>query len=241
MTIGPGSITDMISAERRGAAMSLWTLGPLMGPVIGPIAGGFLSAAEGWRWIFWVLALATGAIALLAVLLMRESYAPVLLARKVRRLQEETGNANLRSKLDCGLSPKQLFSRSIVRPSKLLLMSPICFLMSLYIAIVYGALYIMFTTLTYVFEDNYGFPESTVGLTYLGVGIGMLIGLAFLAATSDRTVKKLTFRNNNERKPEYRLPPLIYTAPTLPIGLFIYGWTLHYRVCQLKPPKISTC
>ena len=38
--------------------MAIWALGPLMGPVIGPVAGGYLAQAKGWRWIFWVLAMA---------------------------------------------------------------------------------------------------------------------------------------------------------------------------------------
>jgi len=58
ITIGGGSIADMIVQQKRGAAMAIFALGPLLGPVIGPVAGGFLSEAEGWRWVFWVLAIA---------------------------------------------------------------------------------------------------------------------------------------------------------------------------------------
>ena len=58
ITIGTGSIGDMFVPQERGRAMAIFTLGPLMGPVIGPVAGGFLVQAEGWRWIFWVIAMA---------------------------------------------------------------------------------------------------------------------------------------------------------------------------------------
>lgn len=50
LTIGGGSVGDMMSRERRGGAMAIWGMGPLMGPVIGPVAGGFLIQAAGWRW-----------------------------------------------------------------------------------------------------------------------------------------------------------------------------------------------
>jgi MFS family permease len=33
-------------------------MGPILGPVVGPVAGGFLAEAEGWRWVFWVIAIA---------------------------------------------------------------------------------------------------------------------------------------------------------------------------------------
>lgn len=58
VTIGGGTIADLFPPHERGRALSLYTLGPVAGPAIGPIAGGFLSESEGWRWIFWVLAIA---------------------------------------------------------------------------------------------------------------------------------------------------------------------------------------
>jgi multidrug resistance protein len=60
VTCGSGTIADLMPVERRGLAMSLWSLGPLMGPIIGPIAGGFLIQAEGWRWVFWLIAIVVG-------------------------------------------------------------------------------------------------------------------------------------------------------------------------------------
>lgn len=58
LTIGSGTIADLIPGDKRGKYMSIYSLGPLLGPVIGPIAGAFLSEAEGWRWIFRVLTIA---------------------------------------------------------------------------------------------------------------------------------------------------------------------------------------
>jgi multidrug resistance protein len=57
LTIGSGSIADMMPAERRGRAVSIWALGPLLGPCIGPVAGGYLTRAAGWRWVFWLIAI----------------------------------------------------------------------------------------------------------------------------------------------------------------------------------------
>jgi MFS family permease len=98
----------------------------------GPVCGGFLSQAAGWRWIFWVLAIAIGVVSIAAAPIIRETYAPVLLERKTARLRKETGNPNLRSKMQLNLTPKEVFIRAIARPTKLLFLSPICGLMSLY-------------------------------------------------------------------------------------------------------------
>lgn len=58
LTLGGGTISDMIVQEKRGGAMAIWAMGPLLGPVVGPIAGGFLTQAKSWRWVFWVIAMA---------------------------------------------------------------------------------------------------------------------------------------------------------------------------------------
>jgi MFS family permease len=38
VTIGAGTIADIISREKRGLAMSSWIIGPLLGPTTGPIS-----------------------------------------------------------------------------------------------------------------------------------------------------------------------------------------------------------
>lgn len=58
ITIGAGSIADVFIPQERGGAMAIFAMGPLLGPVIGPVAGGYLSEAAGWRWIFWLITIA---------------------------------------------------------------------------------------------------------------------------------------------------------------------------------------
>lgn len=216
--------------------MAIWAMGPLLGPVVGPVAGGFLAQAEGWRWIFWVIAIAIGVMTIAGFFALEETYAPTLLERKTKKLRKETGNPRLRSKLDQQLPAHELFLRAIVRPTKLLFRSPICALMSLYMAFVYAILYLLFTTFTFVFEDHYGFSPGTVGLVYIGCGIGMLLGLAILGGASDPLMQSLARKHNEGKvKPEYRLPMLIYAGPTIPAGLFLYGWTAQYHVSRIPP------
>ncbi|KAJ5456894.1 hypothetical protein N7530_012168 [Penicillium desertorum] len=234
LTIGAGSIADMFVQEQRGGAMAAWALGPLIGPVVGPVAGAYLAQAKGWRWSFYVLAMAAGAITISSILSIRESYAPTLLARKTKKLQKETGNTNLRSALDTGRTPKELFLYSIVRPTKMLFRSPIVFLLSLYVGVIYGYLYLLFTTITSVFQQQYNFSQGAVGLTYLGMGVGSLSGLFLIGATSDRLLNYLAAKNG-EKKPEYRLPPMVPGAIFVPISLFMYGWTAYYQTHWIVP------
>ncbi|CZR53517.1 related to multidrug resistant protein [Phialocephala subalpina] len=234
ITIGGGTFGDMFTPKERVPAMSVWALGPLLGPVIGPVAGGFLAAAKGWRWVFWVIAIVAGALTIAMYFLLRETYSVRILELKCKRLRKETGNDMLRSKLDRGMTPKRLFERSITLPLRMLLFSPIVILFSLYMAIVYGYLYLLFTTITGVFEGSYGFSASIVGLSYLGIGIGMLSGLVLFGIASKKTVERVEAKKG-ELTPEQRLPIMIPGALFIPIGLFIYGWTAQYHVFWIVP------
>jgi MFS family permease len=170
----------------------------------------------------------------------RETYPPVLLERKAKKLRKETGNPNLKSKLDHGLTTAELWKQSLLRPTKLMFLSLICALMSLYLAIVYGIMYLLFTTFTFVFEESYGFSQSIVGLVYIGLGVGMLIGLAILGSQSDRIMKALAAKHSEGKlKPEYRLPMLVWGGPFIPVGLFIYGWTAQNQI-QWAVPLFGT-
>ncbi|KAK2745569.1 hypothetical protein FQN57_003694 [Myotisia sp. PD_48] len=234
LAIGAGSLSDMIGPENRGAAMAAWALGPLLGPVIGPVGGSYLMAAKGWRWTFWLISMTAGVMTINTYFWLTESYHPVLLARKTKRLIKETGNTNLRSALDQQKEPKQLILQAIVRPCKMLV-SPIILLLSIYVAVVYGYLYLMFTTLAPVFVKNYGFSESNAGLAFLGIGVGSIFGLAILWFGSDRLLKRLSHKAGGVLKPEFRLPPLIPGSFFIPIGLFWYGWSVEYRLHYMMP------
>ncbi|KAL7627984.1 hypothetical protein AAE478_002180 [Parahypoxylon ruwenzoriense] len=236
VTIGSGSIADVMPVEKRGRAMSVWALGPLLGPCIGPIAGGYLIQAVEWRWVYWLVAILGGALIPLSFLFLRETFAPVILEAKTRRLRKETGNPDLQSKLSGRASPKDQFKIAIVRPMKLLLVTPIVTLMALYVAIAYGILYLLITTFSFVYTEHYGFNEGDSGLTFLPAGLGMMIGVVVFGQLTDMMVK-----HNQEKgithKPEVRLAPVM-TLPSsvaLPVGLFIYGWTSNFGVHWIVP------
>ena len=177
--------------------------------------------------------LKVGAVTLLSLALMRETYAVTLIGRKTMEQRKYTGNNELRSKYDKGLSPRRLWHISIIRPLRMLAYSPIVLLLSLFMAVIYGYLYLLFTTFTEVFGRQYHFSIGITGLAYIGIGVGNIMGLLFTGIALDRLVKSKSV--NGEMKPEYRLPPMIWVAPFMPIGLFIYGWTADKDIHWIVP------
>ena len=43
--------------NKQPSTLSIIPIGMLIGLAVGPVAGGFLTQARGWRWIFWVIAI----------------------------------------------------------------------------------------------------------------------------------------------------------------------------------------
>lgn len=240
ITLGAGIIADLFPVEQRGMATSIWTMGPLFGPVVGPICGGFIAENIGWRWAYWILLIVGGALSLAVEFLYQETYAPVLIQRKTRRLAKTLDRTDLRSAYalsddDKSISTQMVLLRGLKRPVLLLTKSPIILLLATYLSFTYGLLYLFFTTITSVFQNQYGFSVGLTGLAYLGLGCGSILGLALIATTNDKIVINLTAKNGGKYEPEMRLSTMTFFACLLPISFFWYGWTAEYQVHWIVP------
>jgi hypothetical protein len=173
---------------------------------------------------------------ILGVLVLRETYPVILLERKAAERRSSTNNPLLRSALAESVgTPATLLKRTITRPLRLLLFSPIVLIIGIYMASCYGYLFLLFSTFGFVFEKQDGFSASTSGLSYVGIGIGMFLAVVVLRITSDRILTTLGARSGGELKPEYRLPIMIVVTPLLPIGLFWYGWAAEAHKHWIVP------
>lgn len=174
LTNAGGVIADMFPAKERGLALSIFSAAPFLGPTLGPIVGGFLGQAEGWRWVEGLMAIFTGVLWIIGAILIPETYPPVLLRKRAKLLSKETGKV-YRSRGDVDLGPisaGHAFKTALSRPWILLVREPIVLLLSIYMAIVYGTLYMMFGAFPIVFQEGRGWNEGVGGLAFLGVAVG---------------------------------------------------------------------
>ena len=105
----------------------------------------------------------------------------------------------------------------------MLVFSPIVASPSTLAAVVDGYLGLVFTTIPNVFKSNYGFSPSTVGLTFAGVRLEMIAGVATFGGLSNRILVRKARADNGEPKPEYRVSVMIPGGIFTPVGSFIYG------------------
>jgi hypothetical protein len=161
--------------------------------------------------------------------------------RKVKRLQKELGRDDLRSCYDDQIngaekpSHTRILLNGLVRPMKMLFLSPLVFFLSLYMAFAYGVLYLLFTTIPIVFRETYRWGIGVTGLVYICLGVGNLAGWGVITAFSDSNVVRLTKANGGVFEPEMRLPISIFFSVFLPITFFWYGWTAEYDVHWIWP------
>ncbi|KAK0976331.1 MFS siderochrome iron transporter 1 [Friedmanniomyces endolithicus] len=174
LTNAGGVIADMFAAKQRGLAMALFAAAPFMGPVLGPIVGGFVGETIGWRWVEGIMAIFTGALWILGALFLPETYPPVILRKRAAKLSKMTGKV-YRSQGDVEQGPTtfgHVFKTSLSRPWILLFREPIVLLLSIYMAIIYGTLYMLFSAFPIVYQQNRGWSAGIGGLAFLGVVSG---------------------------------------------------------------------
>ncbi|KAF9875161.1 major facilitator superfamily transporter [Colletotrichum karsti] len=221
-----GVIADIFPAAERGLAMALFAAAPFLGPVLGPIIGGFLGQAAGWRWVLGFLAAFSGTLWLLGTALVPETYAPYLLRQRAVKLSKMTGKCYVsKVERDQGkVSLAESFKTALSRPWILLFREPIVLLLSLYMAIIYGTLYMLFAAFPIVYQQERGWSQGVGGLAFLGVMVGMIFAIIYTIPENGR-YQRVQANNDGFAPPETRLPPAMVGGVAIPIGLFWFAWT----------------
>lgn len=119
-----------------------------------------------------------------------------------------------------------------------------CLLICLLSAVLLGILYLFFGAFPLVFENNHGFELWQVGLTFLGIFIGMMIGISsdvLWKRNYARLVRNYSAETGIEgdSEPEFRLPPTIAGAWVVPIALF--GEFRHFLRTMMAIVRVRVC
>ena len=222
--VAPAIVADMFDAQERGLVLSIFTLAGLMGQNLGPIICGFLDAYAGWRSIVVFVTVSSFPTWLVLAFTFPETYAPVLLQRRANKLTQETGKKHNVA----GATPKPIAVQlrvGALRPWIMLIYEPIVTLLSLFLSVVHGTLFLLFAAYPIVFQQVRGWPQGVASLPFLALVIGIILSLIYVALVDQKRYARVVTRNNGTAPPEARLPPAMLGAVILPIGLFWFAWT----------------
>jgi MFS family permease len=122
----------------------------------------------------------------------------------------------------------------------LLTLEPMCLNLCLFSAILLGILYLFFGAFNLVFTKVYGFELWQVGLSFMGLFVGMVIAILtdpFWRRNYARLERQhiAAGGKDGEFMPEWRLPPAIAGSFCVVAGLFIFAWTTYPNVHWIAP------
>ncbi|RYO75567.1 hypothetical protein DL766_003589 [Monosporascus sp. MC13-8B] len=235
MTLVGGTMADLWRSEERGIPMAAFSAAPFIGPAIGPLAGGFLSDAAGWRWLYWIHLILAFVVWVLITFTVPETYAPTILARRAKKLREQTGENDHVTEQDLDKRPfGERMRIFLIRPFQLLFGELIVFLISLYMSVLYGLLYMFFVAYPIIFQKGKGYSASITGLMFIPLAVGVVLS-AFCAPWVNNHYRKLIASYDGLPPPELRLIPMMISCWCIPIGLFIFAWTSYPRLIWVGP------
>jgi DHA1 family multidrug resistance protein-like MFS transporter len=231
------STLKMYFPRKRAYAMAIWGIAAVSGPTMGPLVGGFAAQAKGWTWTIWELMWASGFAFVFLFFFLPETSATNILYRRTKRLRQKTGDDKITCEPEMmaeSMTTNEIVMMALVRPITLNFTEPMVFLLNLYIALVYGILYIWFESFPIVFVEMYHFNLGEEGLAFLGILIGALVTIPPFFWYLHRYIEP-KFNENGELKPESRLPAACVGAFFIPICLFWFGWSSRLSIHWIMP------
>lgn len=227
LAIVPGMAVDLFNPVERGVATMAYAAAVFAGPAVGPIVGEFTvkNPDLGWHWTGWFTMIMGVFFFAIALPTVKETFPAVILKQKAARLRHETRNWALHTKVD---EEPVVFSYLMrkygLKPFEMLVKEPILVVMTIYISLVYGILYLIFFAYPFSFEGDRGMAFGISSLPFIAIFIGVLIACATLTwETKAIFTPKLV--KAKKVIPEERLPPMMAGGVILVIGLFWFAWT----------------
>lgn len=164
----------------------------------------------------------------------RETYAPLILQRRAKQLsrdKEDERYHTIQEHLEENKSVLEILSRALTRPLRLLAFHPIIQVASIIAAFYYGVLYIVLSSFSDLWIDQYQQSIEISGLHYIACALGEIVGATLGGSLLDHMYRRQRKQlPSSKHLPEDRIPLTFPGALIAPLGLFIYGWTAEYRV-----------
>ncbi|KAI1436324.1 MFS general substrate transporter [Xylaria sp. CBS 124048] len=230
LSIGSGFLAEVYIPAERGRPAALFTLTPFLGPGFGPVIGVFLVDRKGWQWTQFTITF-FACFSLLWILAGKESYHSIIQRRRKQELGLPTPDSpSVITMLH------QLLTTGVNRPLHMLVTEPIVGGLALYVAFIFGVLYIFFSAFFPVFQKVYGFTMEQAGLVFLAIVVGCVIGVINVDLCTRFFYRPQISRfPPHQVPPEYRLLPAMIGSIVLPIGLFLFAWSVRRSVSPAVP------
>ncbi|KAK8243193.1 major facilitator superfamily domain-containing protein [Phyllosticta capitalensis] len=232
-----GTIADLYHAHDTGPAMSLFLWAATCGSPSGFFLLSFVAQTHGWRTVFWALLGMNGslwAIMSICLLICGETRHSILLAQRVER-EHARGNTSLALPAEMQKrGPRELFGVALTRPFRFLATEAIIIFAAVYNGYLYGLSFLFNTAFGLVFGTGHGFDTIGVGLSFLGIAVGISIG-PVTNIWQERYYQRKVHEAEGKNVPEARVQMGKVAACTFPISLICFAWTTYPSLPAILP------
>ncbi|OCT47417.1 putative MFS-type transporter [Cladophialophora carrionii] len=222
---------DFWEPADRGVATAVYSVAVYVGPTLGPIFGALLTESSlGWHWTGWLSLMLGVVIGIPAFLFVPETYSPILQQRANRKSNLAQDSSPLTEQNDKKAPAfAEFVHKYMFKPAIMFCVEPMLMVMALYIAIVYGILYLTFFAFPYSFVQGRGWDPRTGTLPFLSILTSVVVSSFGVALYSKRYYRP-RLRARGSVLPEDRLPLVMLGSIILPIGLFFFAWTSSSKI-----------
>ncbi len=197
-----------------------------------------MAARTTWRWMFWSTSIFQVFMIIVSLFTFHETYSPVILQRRAERLRRETGNQQYHTSYERRDSEKSLgkiLTRALSRPFRLLAFHPIIQVTAVVSGFNYGLLYIVLSTFSDLWIQQYHQKVEISGLHYIACSLGEIAGSQIGGPLMDYLYRKRRAPNVNDDgvelpQPESRIPLILPGVILASLGLLLYGWSARYLI-----------
>jgi len=140
--------------------------------------GGFITQSYlGWRWTAYITLIMAAFFGTVGFLVVPESSHPKILQSRAQKIRFETKNWAIHSQRDTiNVDLSSLINTYLFRPFIMLIQEPILLLITIYMALIYGILYLFFEAYPISFQEERGWNMGVGALPFIGILIGVVIG-----------------------------------------------------------------
>ncbi|KAF2730702.1 putative polyamine transporter 4 [Polyplosphaeria fusca] len=228
LAIAAGSLSDIWDTKDAGRVGVPYILAPFLGPSLGPLIGAYIldQYDQDWKWSIWIVLCLLAPVALMLPFMKETSKSRILYLRHRKR-----GNASVDM---TAASRIKTIQRGLLRPLHMAVFEPLSLLLGLYTAYSFAMIFSFFGSYAFIYSRIYHFTPKQIGLCYIPVVIGFLLGVVTFGAFDALKYQKAV-RIKGKVVPEDRLYATLFGSFLVPIGLFWYAWAPHPDVHWIVP------
>ncbi|EOA88645.1 multidrug transporter [Exserohilum turcicum] len=233
IALGAGVIGDISTSKERGGYFGMFNLGPMLAPCIAPAIGGALSQGLGWRSIFWSIVIMVAVCLLCIALFLPETLRSIAgngsipVPRIQRAIIPIVGQKATKEAFDPETRTKPKHS---VNPFVLFTYPDVIVLLT-FTGLVYAVNYTITATISSSFAKIYPqLSQTALGLCYLPVGAGMIIGSTLTGKMLDWEYARIKARCGDNFTIEHaRLRIMPFYLSLFIVCVIAWGWTIQAR------------